>query len=716
MMPRRKRSVAVVVAATLVTVTTLLFGVLAAIGYVSGHRTEEERLRGGVAAQAGELAAALALPVWNIDRAQIDKILDSQGQTPQVEAVIVEAAGKIQARARDRNGRFVSSDGNVPPKGLFVAARTITFSGERIGSVWLFATPRYMQQQLRDSLLSMARTTLIIDLLLILSVYLVLWSAVVRPLMEIEQYATLVSRGESDAPMMAAHDFPKELDSVHTSIATMVRLLEERLGQLQESGERFRSIFNSVNDGIVINDIESGAILDANAAMCAMFGYSVDELRSIGIGPLSAGDLSFTEANARVLILRAADGEAQLFEWHSKHKDGHLFWTEVNLHVATIGDRRRSIVVVRDITQRKQAEIEQKRLQDAVERSAAEWKETFDTVTTPILIMERSGAVVRVNRAALDLSGLSEDEIAGRSIDAIADGEPWQTAAQLVSYIAGERQGTTAETKDSGGRTWDIIITRFSANGDGDGAERFILVLWEITGIVELQESLRRSETLSAMGTLVAGVAHEVRNPLFGISATLDAFHEEMSQPGYAECGATLRQEVNRLVHLMQELLEYGKPAALSIERGNVQDVVGEAVESRRSAARAAQVEIRNGLPAMPTLLMDPSRLRQVFENLIDNAIQHSDPGMTVHIGGGVIDHAGRQWVECRVEDEGPGFAPRDFDRIFEPFFSQRDGGTGLGLSIVQRIVEEHSGKVTAANRPEGGGSIRILFPLGGAQ
>jgi len=115
MMARRKLSVAVIVAATLVTVTTLLFGVLAAMEYVSGRAREEARLRQGVAAQADELAAALALPVWNIDRAQIDKILDSQAQTPQIEAVVVEAAGKIQARARDRGGRLVASNGNVSP-------------------------------------------------------------------------------------------------------------------------------------------------------------------------------------------------------------------------------------------------------------------------------------------------------------------------------------------------------------------------------------------------------------------------------------------------------------------------------------------------------------------------------------------------------------------------------------------------------------------------
>ena len=489
---------------------------------------EEERLRMGVAAQAEELAAALALPVWNIDRAQIDKILDSQAGTQPVEAVVVEAAGKIQARVRDRAGRFIPSDGNVSPAGLLVAARTITFSGERIGSVWLYATPRYIEQQLRSSLVSMAMTTLAINLLLILSVYLVLWRAVVRPLTGIEKYAVAVSGGTSDAPVSLAPVFPKELASVQSSIEMMVRLLEQRYAQLQESGERFRSIFDAVNDAIVINDIDSGAILDANPAMCAMFGYSVDELREIGIGALSAGEASFTAADALARIHKAAAGERQLFEWHSRHKDGHLFWTEVNLHVAAIGDSRRSIVVVRDITQRKQmeealkeekdftdtavnamtgiffvlnregsyirwnntmeqlaaleglqvaelkvghlihpddremiigkvtevfergyaeaearvafgdevrdfqlngrrmdvngepflvgsgfdvtdrrrAEAEQARLQSAVERSAAEWKETFDTVTTPILIMERSGAVVRgrpggVNRPPL---------------------------------------------------------------------------------------------------------------------------------------------------------------------------------------------------------------------------------------------------------------------------------------------------------------------------
>jgi signal transduction histidine kinase len=109
---------------------------------------------------------------------------------------------------------------------------------------------------------------------------------------------------------------------------------------------------------------------------------------------------------------------------------------------------------------------------------------------------------------------------------------------------------------------------------------------------------------------------------------------------------------------------------------------------------------------------MDRSRLRQVFENLIDNAVQHSEAGGEVLVSQSVVERAGRKWVEYRVEDRGVGFAAGDLERVFEPFFTRREGGTGLGLSIVQRIVEEHGGRISAANRESGGGMITVLLPL----
>lgn len=706
-MTLRRRSLATVVAATLVAVTTVLLGTYSILSYREDARRQRETLRSLMLLQKKELAVALALPLWNIDRAQVDKVIEAMSRPHSVYGISVHTSGETYGRVRNADWKYVPWDGKSAAAGMLVEEEPIQFGGNEIGTVRLLVTPKFLQDDLRATLVHIVTAIVSVDVLLILCTYLVLWLAVVRPLTEIERYAVAVSSGgkQPDIRPVAA-GFTAELESLRSCIETMVRQVEQRYADLQEQEEFTNTAINAIGGIFFVQDLE-GRFIRWNDTMARLAGDVLtqqDRPERTLVHPDDRGfveekvkevfDIGQAETEARALL----GGEIRNYVFSARRMDvrGQPFMVATGV----------------DITERRQAEAEQRRLQDAVERSAAEWKQTFDTVTTPILITERSGAIIRVNRAALELSGLSEEQLAGRHIEEISAGEPWQTAAQLITYIAGEHMGTTAETKDADGRTWDIIVSCFST--PNDGSERFILVLWEITGIVELQESLRRSETMSAMGSLVAGVAHEVRNPLFGISATLDAFHEEMSQPGYAECSATLRQEVNRLIHLMQELLEYGKPPALSIERGDIRQVMRDAVQNRRQAAHSAQVEIENErTDRMPTLLMDRSRLQQVFENLIDNAIQHSDAGGIVRVSIALADHAGRQWVECRVDDEGPGFDPKDFDRVFEPFFTQREGGTGLGLSIVQRIVEEHSGKVFATNRPEGGGRIRVLFPLG---
>ncbi len=697
-----------VVAATLVAVTTVLLGTYAALTYRADAKAQRDSLQSLTERQADELSVALALPVWNVDRAQIDKVIEAMSQPKSVYGIAVHTAGEDVGRLRNSDGKFRAWDGKSEPEGMVVEEKTITFGGHPIGTVRLLVTQEYLRNDLRMSLIRLVTMIVEVDVLLVLGTYFILLRVVVRPLNEIEKYAVAVSTGvgPQNAPQPESL-FTADLENLRSSIATMVRQLEQRYTELKEQEEFTNTAINAITGLFFVQDRE-GRFLRWNDNMARL--APSEHLQA------DRNDRHLIHPDDRELI----DGKiVEVFETGQADVETRLLLGgEVRnylLNARRMDVRGQPFMVATgvDITERRQAEAEQRRLQSEIARSAAEWKKTFDTVTTPILITEESGAIVRVNRAALELTGLSEEQISGMPIGQLPAREPWHTAGQLVSYIATEHHGTSAETKDSEGRTWDINVAHFSA--PNDGSERFILVLWEITGIVELQESLRRSETVSAMGNLVAGVAHEVRNPLFGISATLDAYQEEMSRPGYVEFAATLRQEVDRLIHLMKELLEYGKPGALSIERGHIQDVVAQAVESRQQAAHAAHVRVVNQMTnGLPTLLMDSSRLRQVFENLIDNAIQHSERGAKVQISGSIVEHAGRHWVECRIDDEGPGFAVENLERVFEPFFTMRDGGTGLGLSIVQRIVEEHSGKVFAANRPEGGGSIRVLFPLAG--
>ncbi len=233
-------------------------------------------------------------------------------------------------------------------------------------------------------------------------------------------------------------------------------------------------------------------------------------------------------------------------------------------------------------------------------------------------------------------------------------------------------------------------------------------------GRTRLQESLRRSETMSAMGSLVAGVAHEVRNPLFGISSTLDAMDARFAaRDEYQRYMEVLRGQLQRLNDLMRELLEYGKPLGRELSPGSVAEVVAEAVRASAPVAQRSSVEIVNRVPQdLARVPMDRTRLIQVFSNLLDNAIQHSPARGRVVVDGGEVQADGECWVECAVRDSGPGFVLEDLELIFEPFFSRRRAGTGLGLSIVQRVVEAHGGQISAANEPQGGAVMTVRLPV----
>jgi signal transduction histidine kinase len=284
-----------------------------------------------------------------------------------------------------------------------------------------------------------------------------------------------------------------------------------------------------------------------------------------------------------------------------------------------------------------------------------------------------------------------------------------KTAQTVAAVLAGRTVVTERLMRHKDGRT---VMAELSARRLDDG--RIVAIARDLTSRLRMEAELRRSQTLSAMGALVAGVAHEVRNPLFGISATLDALeaHVEGGQdlaelPQFLQ---VLRGQLGRLTGLMQNLLDYGRPAALEPHLLPIGSVVALAVTACDPLARQRGVEIRTTVPdGLPLLRLDRDRLSQALINLVENAIQHSAEGGAVSIRAVLLPEDA---VEVAVRDSGPGIAPDDLPHLFEPFFSRRVGGTGLGLSVVQRIVEEHGGRVSAVNCPEGGACLSVRLPL----
>jgi PAS domain S-box-containing protein len=464
-------------------------------------------------------------------------------------------------------------------------------------------------------------------------------------------------------------------------------------------------------DLVLIADRE-GRVVYVNPAFERHTGYAGEEVRGRSPRPLLS-DQAPPGLYERIGEIMVAGG---VFDGvvPTRRKDGTVYFEEK--FITPIRDGAGQIThfvsVGRDVTGRKEAEDVQHRLQEQVQRSADEWRATFDAVESPLLLVDPAGRVKRLNRAARDLwGGAAFSEIVGRPL-ARREGEPWKAIARAVAGAQGAA-GSASATAEGGARTWDIAASRFQSPA---GEPIVIVLARDISPLVALQQSLRHSETMSAMGTLLAGVAHEVRNPLFGISAAIDALETEFrDREGFRIYGDLLRTDVARLTALMNNLLEYGRPAQTQLVAGRLDEVIQRALRFCALGAREGRVDLVSELAAdLPPVLMEPSRLVQVFQNVVENAVQHSPPGARVHIAV-AREGNGSGAVRCLVSDGGPGFRPEDGARVFEPFFTRRRGGTGLGLSIVQKIVEEHGGSIRIANQAGGGGLVTICLPTAGA-
>lgn len=362
----------------------------------------------------------------------------------------------------------------------------------------------------------------------------------------------------------------------------------------------------------------------------------------------------------------------------------------------------RSAAALARLLERRRAEDERRRLIELVERKGNEWAMTFDAIRQPTFLTTPEGSIVRLNRAARELAGAANySDILGRRIGSLAECEPWLTLRDLVAAVADSGQPCTAHV--------EVNATIFDVEAAMDAeAQRIIVALRDTTEIVQLQESVRRGEQLAALGELVAGVAHQVKNPLFGIGMTVDLLQERIVRDAETdELIGALRKWLHRLDRLMESLLAYGKTWTIDLHPHGIREVVEQAVDVCRPTASANGIQIEFHASGDAILLMDPQRLVHAFENLITNAAQHSPRSWPVVVTLTTL----KQAIELTVSDRGPGFQERDLARIFEPFFTRRRGGTGLGLSIVQRVVDEHGGTVTAENSPEGGAVVRVRIP-----
>jgi len=343
---------------------------------------------------------------------------------------------------------------------------------------------------------------------------------------------------------------------------------------------------------------------------------------------------------------------------------------------------------------------------------ARQWRSAADAIDDALVLIDSNDKVMRMNRAAASsLGGSTWSVWVGKPAVRLAKYPPWDNALELGHTCLARKKVMTGRAHNTeSGRTWQLWARPLP----DPEQTAVLLIARDVTAFLELQDSVRRAETMAALGELTAGVAHEVRNPLFAVSSLVEAWAQQPSRDPTPFVDA-LRREVTRLQTLMIELLEFGKPSSEASQPGQLSAAVHGAVRACEPEAKARNVRLVTDVLADAEVSMFPRRLERVFVNLIQNAIQHSPAGGAVTIEISASPDAFPQVVEVAVRDQGPGIAPADLPRLFTPFFSRRGGGFGLGLAISRRIIDEHRWRVVAANGPSGGAVMTVLVPMPGS-
>lgn len=232
----------------------------------------------------------------------------------------------------------------------------------------------------------------------------------------------------------------------------------------------------------------------------------------------------------------------------------------------------------------------------------------------------------------------------------------------------------------------------------------------------QIEDQLRHSERLAALGRLIAGVAHEIRNPLATIRLRVQMCQQEAASPTVQESCEIALEEIERLNGMVSRLLSFSQPVQLHSELTDITQLIHQRLASMQEKARQHCVKILTNLPEkFEPLPLDQSRMAQVFDNLIQNAIEAMDGrggNLCVNVTSRTATAQGAREICVEFNDTGKGIAPNMVKRIFDPFFTTKPSGTGLGLSICHELVHAHGGEIHVRSAQGRGTTVQVVLPV----
>lgn len=329
----------------------------------------------------------------------------------------------------------------------------------------------------------------------------------------------------------------------------------------------------------------------------------------------------------------------------------------------------------------------------------------LSNIQSGIIVTDLDRRIRLINPYALDfVGGDAQSSLIGRRIDDVC---PSFADALIKQGEAGEFICTGC-AKEHG-----IGFKQFAMKSPEGNVVSHIISFADLTEIARVRKEMKMKERLAAIGEVVAIVAHEMRNPLFGITSAAQILARELTLPPEQDILLkSLKNEALRLNALIQDLLDASKEIKLSKKFLDLNYTITESINVLEPMAYAKEITIRTNLSeGARFLIADPGRIKQVFSNLLKNALDATPPSGNIEVTTRGDGHS----VAITIRDSGEGISEPGIEKIFDIFYTSRKSGTGLGLPICKRIVNAHGGSLTAGNNPDGGAFFTVTLPGGNA-
>lgn len=470
-----------------------------------------------------------------------------------------------------------------------------------------------------------------------------------------------------------------------------VTFAKQKNFDLMQSDELYRSLFEEAIDGIVFWDNE-GKVLMANHSALRIFECSSEE---------------FLKSNLWEFVL---DKKDHLYSLLSKfHENGEI--RDELLFLMPNGQLKKleftskkhfvdgsNMTIFRNVSERYKME---KDLRETEER----FRKVFEGTLDGMILWNRQYEIIDINPVAAHILKANRDDIIGKSIWAIIDD---RLKDEIESHIKElELLGTSDSMltiKSENGMKY------FELNSKGNVASNLSLtVIRNITEKIGLQEQLQKSDTLSVVGELAAGIAHEIRNPMTALKGFIQLLEMSMKED-HSMYFKVIMSELRRIESTITEFLILAKPQAIQFKDNDMRTVMNETLELLNGQALMNNIQFNIEYAGeLPDVFCEPNQMKQVFINIIKNAIEVMPSGGFVTIK---IDNLPSDYIHIVIEDEGEGIPEKKIKRLGEPFYTTKDRGTGLGLMVSYKIIKEHKGKVEVESEVGVGTKFHIYIPI----